>query len=406
MLAPGVIMAFLMGGNRSGKSDGMAQAHTAYALGREHEHAVAWARLNQIPIEWIPRGPGHAWAVAGDSGDSIDYVRPKYARYAPAGSSWKNRDGNGQAKLTYPNGGTVTFKSVDQGRDGFQGAGIRSIHFDEEPKDLGVVKEAQMRIVDQRGRLFFSMTSLMGWTDLLTEYVEKPAQSTVVTYIHSKDNPHIPADFLEEILSGYGEHERASRETGAIMVLEGLVYPFRRAKHVIRARELPPEWTRIRAIDFGTRNPFCCLWMAIDPDGVVHVYREHYQREWTIAQHVRQIRAMSGDEVYDLTVADPEDRGARITMAQQYDMVTVPALKDIRRGVNAVSERMSDDAEGEPGLLIHDCCSHTIREMEGYIWSPQHSKVNGRPDRPAKRNDHAMDALRYGVMGISINLAL
>lgn len=46
---------------------------------------------------------------------------------------------------------------------------------------------------------------------------------------------------------------------------------------------------------------------------------------------------------------------------------------------------------GPPGLLISPKCPNTVREMLGYRWDEDH------PDRPIKKDDHAVDALRYAV---------
>lgn len=49
---------------------------------------------------------------------------------------------------------------------------------------------------------------------------------------------------------------------------EGAVYSeFDEDLHVVEPFEVPADWKRIRAIDFGYTNPFVCLWGALDPDG-------------------------------------------------------------------------------------------------------------------------------------------
>ena len=50
--------------------------------------------------------------------------------------------------------------------------------------------------------------------------------------------------------------------------------------------------------------------------------------------------------------------------------------------------------DGKPALVVHECCTNLIREMEGYCWAP--SKGAEVKDAPAPRqSDHAIDALRY-----------
>tara|TARA_R100000781_G_scaffold34143_1_gene24681 strand:- start:388 stop:741 length:354 start_codon:yes stop_codon:yes gene_type:complete len=97
-----------------------------------------------------------------------------------------------------------------------------------------------------------------------------------------------------------------------------------------------------------------------------------------------------------LIIADPEDRGSRISMARDHDMPTVKAKKEIRAGLSSVAERLAPDAEGRPHLVVHSNCVNLIREIEGYVWDTRKGKGD-QPDKPLKREDHAVDALRYLV---------
>ena len=107
-------------------------------------------------------------------------------------------------------------------------------------------------------------------------------------------------------------------------------------------------------------------------------------------------------------IADPAGLEERTTLNQDYGISTVPARKDIRPGINAVCELLEPDEEGMPHLVVHDCCVYMIDEFEGYLWNPVKSKAD-EPDLPLKKDDHAMDELRYlvfylkreGMMGFS-----
>ena len=48
-----------------------------------------------------------------------------------------------------------------------------------------------------------------------------------------------------------------------------------------------------------------------------------------------------------------------------------------------------------------DGCSNLIEEAEGYIIDPD--ATGDRAEQPVKINDHAMDTLRYVVMGVDRN---
>lgn len=396
ILQPGVRSALILGGNRSGKSAARAQLVVALALGRSHPDVIAWGRWNGLDLAALPDGPGEVWSVALDSGDSRGYVRPADAALMPSGTRWRNRDGLGEAEAVLPGGARIRYKTVDQGRDGFQGAKPRAIVFDEEPRDLGVIHEAGMRLVDSGGLLLAAMTPLYGWTPFLVEYAKEPRADTVIQWLHGADNPHIPAEELMSRLSRYGSHERAARERGEITALEGRVYQdFRRDLHVIPAFRPPADWTRYESIDWGTSVPTCVLLFAYDASSdTVHVLSQTYAAQMTIPQRAERIRAQEAEGgVPDMRWADPEDASTNLTIIRDYDLQVWPALKAIKFGINAVAARLAPDVEGRPHLLIHDCCSDVIREIEGYVWGPN--------EMPLKKNDHAMDALRYGVVGIS-----
>ena len=67
---------------------------------------------------------------------------------------------------------------------------------------------------------------------------------------------------------------------GDFIAFEGLVYKeFSRVVHVIDSFEIPEHWRRVRGIDFGFKNPFVCLFCALDEDNRLYIYDEHYYRE-------------------------------------------------------------------------------------------------------------------------------
>ena len=63
--------------------------------------------------------------------------------------------------------------------------------------------------------------------------------------------------------------------------------------------------------------------------------------------------------------------------------------KDLFSGIARVKSYLSRK-NGLPDLYIFSCCTNMIREIKGYFW--------GKGDSPEKRDDHAMDELRYYLM--------
>ena len=402
LMQMGKMVTVVCGGNRSGKTECAAQLAVAVALGRQHPDVKEWMRINRVPLDAVPLEPGVVWAVALDSGDSREYVRPCVAQYLPPQAKWRNQEGLGRAEVkikTEFGEGRILFPSVDQGRDGFQGSACDLVWFDEEPNDESVVNEALMRLVDKRGRMVLTLTPLRGRTWLYDRWVSVPVDDVKVHWLHGMDNPHVPSDVLAKMLDQFGEHERAARELGSWVCMEGRVYDFSRQVHVVPHKPLPRSWRRFRSIDFGTRNPFACIWGALDEDDRLHIYNEHYQREWTLSKHAHRINLMTGGHDIEFTIADPEDRGSRLALAREHDIPTVKGNKSVRAGINAVAERLRPMADGRPSLFIHDNCKHLIGEFESYVWASSKTKAN-LPDMPLKKNDHALDALRYLIMAL------
>jgi hypothetical protein len=180
--------------------------------------------------------------------------------------------------------------------------------------------------------------------------------------------------------------------------------------HVIRPFTIPKQWRRFRGIDYGYAAPFACLWLAIDPEGLVYVYRENYETRLTARQQAMLVRGSeSPAEKIDYTVADPSiwaKQGSGESVAQQYraaGLLTRKAKNARVDGWSQVREHlrpqvpMPDPAGGEeliiPRLRVFPGCENLIRTLPLML----HDK--DRPeDLDTDLEDHAVDALRYALM--------
>jgi phage terminase large subunit len=191
---------------------------------------------------------------------------------------------------------------------------------------------------------------------------------------------------------------------------EGAVYEeWDAAVHIVD--QLPKgweTWRKIRAIDFGFTNPFVCLWIAIDPDGRMWVYREIYMTGRTVRDHAKQIRELSEGETYEATLAD-HDAEDRATLHQE-GIPTRAAYKGITVGIQALQERLRKAGDGKARFFVLRSClverddslhrkrqpCSILQEPEVYVW-PQ--GVDGKPvkEAPVDMNNHGLDAARYGV---------
>lgn len=385
----------ILGGNGTGKTELGAAISVATALGRKDPQVQAWAKRWRLDLKRFPDRPGRVLASALTSADSRRYLRTKLKNYLPAGSSWRNEFGDGEAEITLPGGGQIVLKSNDQGRRSYQGDWFDLVWLDEE-HDPDVFEECEgrtSRVPGGGGHILLTMTPLKGFSWVYERFVQAPPIGFQAHTLDGLENPYTDLEKMRRWFDRLPKHRRAARKEGKFTALEGVIFDLDRSLHVIPSAKIPSTWRRFRGIDFGTRNPFCCLWAALDPaDDVLHIYREHYQAGLQTAAHGELINGLSQGELIDWTVADPEDLQARITLLQDCEIENIPAYKAVREGIDAVSERLLPDIEGRPHLLIHENCRNLLRELDQYRWAA------GGKEQPLKQDDHAVDALRYIVL--------
>lgn len=217
----------------------------------------------------------------------------------------------------------------------------------------------------------------------------------------------------------------------------GVLHPFR----------VPRGWPRFAAADWGSARPFCVLWFAVVPEesrterGVVLpadslvAYREWYgvQRErngmvlaneglkLTADEVGRGVAERSvGDPPREYAVMDPsawiQDGGpsiaSRLMSAEREwcrrrgGSASTWWKADNRRtpeggylgGWDAVRALMGDgrsyEAGGRPMLYVFENCESLLRTMPTMV----HDEKRPEDMKKTNQEDHAVDALRYGVM--------
>lgn len=234
----------------------------------------------------------------------------------------------------------------------------------------------------------------------------------------SLENPYLPPDYVPTLLKSYPETWIRRYVYGSWDVFEGQIYgDFDPKAHVVNPFSIPAGWPRYRSIDHGRTNPTCCLWLALDQDGNVFVYREYYVVGKIVSEHARAIRELSAGESYIYTVIDPScaaqqavKHGSIIDEYMEHGIDVVPARNDLRAGINRVAEYLRVDPDrihplterrGSPRLFIFNTCENLIREFPRYRWRRLRTAEQGArnlPEEPLGVDDHALDALRYFLM--------
>lgn len=196
---------------------------------------------------------------------------------------------------------------------------------------------------------------------------------------------------------------------------EGMVYEdsWDHKRNIVTRFDIPSEWPRYIAIDFGYVHPFVCLWAAEDPDGRLYIYRQIYKTKTLVEDHAKMIKSVSrwgekgGDPLPRAIICD-HDAEDRATLERHLGLYTIAAKKSVSDGIQAVASRFRDAGDGKPRLMIfRDCLAHPrdpdltegkqpselTDEPESYIWDTRQGMKKG--EAPVKEHDDALDACRY-----------
>ncbi len=432
-----------IGGNRSGKTTGGVCEGIWRATGT-HPYRPD---LNLI-------GPTNGRVVGVDFNQGIDKILiPQYKQWcypsALKGGSWENAYDKGPRTLHFANGSTIEFMSYDQDLDKFAGTSRHWIHFDEEPPHH-IWKECLARLIDTDGDYWITMTPVEGMTwiydELYEENVGNAEGNVLVIEINTLENPFLKAEAIQNFIGSVDDDDVATRIGGAFVQQGGKIYknfdPTPGKNQVLDleidnpAKMFPKrDWTWIIALDHGLKNPTAVLWMAVNRDGFIVVFDEHYRNELDIQQHSEFINRKIAEHGAspDLWVGDPSiiNRNA-VSMSsvldeyQKYGLSWMGGNNDVRSGIIRVKRyfnpakvinprydhplflrELSLNADSTKPrefarLRITRNCVETIKEARKYRWKTYANKKleyeNNSQDIPHKKDDHAMDALRYAIM--------
>jgi len=227
-------------------------------------------------------------------------------------------------------------------------------------------------------------------------------------------------------------------------VYEGEVWCVTTQNHNWLARRHGSVYYTGNCFDWGFTNPLAAIEFQVSPDDTVHVWREHYKSYIRLEDHCRMLMERDQPEGYhlDLTFGDCADPGACVTVATLMGVqcLALPESKygtikgkraqtetsGWREGVNLVSsflkvrdladtddlsdailpedwDKIEDVKLTKAGLYVDFSCPNTIREFNNYRRDDagQGTRNPKNPREAAANNDnHALDAIRYGLMHI------
>jgi phage terminase large subunit len=325
----------------------------------------------------------------------------------------------GDQEYRYPNGSILAVAGLDDPRKFFSS-----------DWDVVYVQQAEELVEDDWQSMLRGLRNWkLPYQQLLgdcnpsapTHWLRSRAAAGLVKMLPTKheDNPELWDDVKKDwtergkqylsILDGYTGVLYKRLRLGLWAAAEGMVYEdvWDRAVHVVARFEIPRDWPRYWAIDFGYTNPFTWAEYAQDPDGRIFVCREIYSTKKTVAEHSKRILEVTKDAPRPRAVICDHDAEDRATFTRETGYATRGAWKAVSAGIQAMHERLKPAGDGRPRLFyledsVVDIDPELLQrheptcsadEYEVYVWDTADNRKRG--EEPVKKYDHGKDRDRY-----------
>jgi hypothetical protein len=183
---------------------------------------------------------------------------------------------------------------------------------------------------------------------------------------------------------------------------------------MVREFEPPDGGTAWLGGDYGRRNPTAIVdirKLADTPAGPHYgAFRELYQKDCSIADLKRMMWiAFGAPENYEAELIDPSTDSVRESDTDTHFHLfnTGEYARAFQKANNSFSGLVVLNEWLEQGRLwVHPQCQNLIYELEHYVYPDWVNKrvkeVRNEKESPVKKNDHAVDALRYVANYLSL----
>ena len=207
-----------------------------------------------------------------------------------------------------------------------------------------------------------------------------------------RENPRMSLSDIEEAKKSMSQAEFEQEYEANFNMYEGQIWNFNFEECVANLEELDTsKMDVIGGLDVGYRDPTAFCVLAYDWDSEkYYLLEEYYQAERTTEQHAEAIHNLIMKYDIDYIYIDSAAQQMRFDLAQDYDISTINAKKDVNAGIAHVATIIDNDR-----LIIDQSCTETLRSVDQYQWDPNPNLMKEKPIH----NDasHMADAIRYAI---------
>jgi len=223
------------------------------------------------------------------------------------------------------------------------------------------------------------------------------------------DNPFVDDNYKYRIKTSTSGIFYKRNYLGLWCLAEGSIFDFfDRSLHVCKKKAPRNAEYWIAGIDYGATNAFACLLIGCSSgknEGtnipMMWVQEEYYwdsrktNKQKTNFEYAQDVKNFLEPYGVKLIYMDPSAASFKEELRRMNFRVVDKVNNDVRDGIGFMSSKMM---LGQ--LVVCASCPNLIREIESYVWDEK--KAERGEEEPIKKDDHAIDAMRYACFNHKI----
>jgi hypothetical protein len=308
-----------------------------------------------------------------------------------------NRDNAKDKIIELTNGSTIRMGSINQ-VDSTVGRSYDLIIFDEAALAQGMeaFNVALRPTLDKDNSKAIFISTPRGRNNWFAELFDRGFSDEYPEWcsIHAdwRENPRMSITDIEEAKKSMSKAEFQQEYEANFNMYEGQVWNFNFEECVANLEELDTsKMDVIGGLDVGYRDPTAFCVIAYDWDTEKFYFlEEYYKAEATTEQHAKAINALIEKYDIDYIYIDSAAQQMRFDLAQDYDISTINATKDVNAGIAHVGTIIDNN-----NLIVDSKCAQALKSVDQYQWDPNPNLIKEKP----VHNDasHMADAIRYAL---------
>lgn len=224
-------------------------------------------------------------------------------------------------------------------------------------------------------------------------FFERKNPDYISIQTNTYDNIYLPREYIKSMEDSFDPDYARRYIMGAWGSFEGLIYKdFNKDLHTGDYKQLPLK-NFIGGYDDGYRNPACLLVGGMDNDNHLYIIHEYYQSDRTTDEITEDIKPLYQKFDMRKIFCDPSGLNAIETFK--------------RKGIRALDADNTRKGEGggisklkslfkQNMIYVDKTCVNLIKQLQSYRYDKDKASGN-YTEEPVKKDDHAVDALRYLV---------